>query len=1040
MRTMRFFALSSPRLTAVGLLAVLAAGVLFAWWTAARADRALRAELLQQTRLVARAVSIDRVRALTGTAADLGSPDYTQLKDQLAAVRSANPRCRFVYLTGRKTDGTVFFFLDSEPAGSEDYSPPGQVYEEVSADYRRVFDTGAETVEGPVPDRWGTWVSALVPLTDAATGTVVAVLGLDFDARTWKRDVAADAALPVGLMLVLLIGAAAAFVSTRRADLSPKPIMRRLLPPLAAMMILLMAGAGGLLWRQHRRQLTEAIATSISKVNGDLRVALNQQAVRMAAVARSIAADANVRSALRAGDAGRLLAASQPVFEALHREHGLTHFYFLDRNRGCLLLIHVPGSSCGGRNERFTALEAERTGKTASGIELGTLGTFTMRVVQPVFADGALAGYVELSEEVTDAVRLLPIPPATQLAVVIRKASLNERTRQAGIFTAGACRSCHTREADWDRMTSSVVIYASQGRLPDAIVPWADHFAADHFHGEPDREAAFDGKDWQASATPLLDASGAEIGHLLVMRDISTEKAAFARLIGLAGTVGAALLALLLSFLYVLLRRTDAGIRAQQAALRESDQRHRSLFDQANEGLLVMSLDGQLSEYNRAFAEMHGYRVDELQGMDIGELDVLEERALENRAAILRRIRAGETVRFEVEHFHKDGHVFPLAVTTSTITLGHQPFYLAFHQDITERKRAEEALARASQLNDLILNSSVEGIIGLDSASQHTFVNAAAVAMLGYDAEELLGRPSHSVWHHTKPDGSPYPREECPIYAAFRDGAVHRVSTEVFWRKDGSSFPVEYASTPIHAEGRLVGAVVTFSDISERIRAEADLRASRQELRDLASHLQSVREQERTDVAREIHDELGQALTALKMDVHWLGLRVGAESVLLEKTRTMSKTIDTTVQAVRRISSQLRPKLLDNLGLSAALEWQAREFEQRSGVECDINSEPDDIILAPAISTALFRIFQETLTNIARHAGASSVDVLLKMDPGKVAMTVIDDGMGITSEQASDARSLGIVGMRERMYSLGGTFEISGRAGLGTTVHVTVPV
>ena len=135
----------------------------------------------------------------------------------------------------------------------------------------------------------------------------------------------------------------------------------------------------------------------------------------------------------------------------------------------------------------------------------------------------------------------------------------------------------------------------------------------------------------------------------------------------------------------------------------------------------------------------------------------------------------------------------------------------------------------------------------------------------------------------------------------------------------------------------------------------------------------------------------------------------------------------------------MRPKLLDDLGLSAAIEWQAREFEQRSGVECDIKSEPDDIVLDPARSTALFRIFQETLTNVARHAGASRVDVLLRMDPGEVEMTVVDDGVGITTEQASDARSLGIVGMRERVYSLGGTFEIGGQPGVGTTVHVTVP-
>lgn len=229
-------------------------------------------------------------------------------------------------------------------------------------------------------------------------------------------------------------------------------------------------------------------------------------------------------------------------------------------------------------------------------------------------------------------------------------------------------------------------------------------------------------------------------------------------------------------------------------------------------------------------------------------------------------------------------------------------------------------------------------------------------------------------------------------------------------------------------------------EIAERSRIEDELRRSRQELRDLASHLQSVREQERTDIAREIHDELGQALTALKLDLHWVGQRVGdGQEPVGAKIRAMSRIVDGTVQMVRRISSQLRPKLLDDLGLSAAMEWEARQFEQRTGVTCRIRSEPDDIVVDQARSTALFRIFQETLTNIARHAAATKVDVLLRNFAGTVEMTVTDDGKGIRPEQVSDGRSLGIVGMRERVRSLGGEVEFNGRRGVGTTVHVSLP-
>jgi signal transduction histidine kinase len=231
------------------------------------------------------------------------------------------------------------------------------------------------------------------------------------------------------------------------------------------------------------------------------------------------------------------------------------------------------------------------------------------------------------------------------------------------------------------------------------------------------------------------------------------------------------------------------------------------------------------------------------------------------------------------------------------------------------------------------------------------------------------------------------------------------------------------------------------NEIAERARVEEDLRQSRQELRDLAAHLQSVREEERTEVAREIHDELGQALTALKMDAHWAGQRLdGAPDPVRARLAEMSRLIDATVHAVRRLSSRLRPKLLDDLGLSAAIEWQAHEFERHAGIACRITSEPDDLVLDQTRSTALFRIFQETLTNVARHAGASRVDVALRHFGDAVEMTVADDGGGIELARVSDRRSLGLVGMRERVRALGGRLDISGAAGRGTTVRVSLPV
>lgn len=191
---------------AILLLILLTVWAVFARWTVNRTDLEMRAELLQQTRIVAQAIDVARIQSLMGTEDDLNNPHYLRIKEQLSAVRLGNPKCRFIYLMGRKFDGTIFFFVDSERVGSQDYSPPGQVYTEAPAVYRNVFVTEAETVVGPSTDRWGVWVSGLVPIYDPRTRTLLAVLGIDLDAHAWKRNVTARVVMPVGMMLVMLIG------------------------------------------------------------------------------------------------------------------------------------------------------------------------------------------------------------------------------------------------------------------------------------------------------------------------------------------------------------------------------------------------------------------------------------------------------------------------------------------------------------------------------------------------------------------------------------------------------------------------------------------------------------------------------------------------------------------------------------------------------------------------------------------------------------------------------------------------------------------
>jgi signal transduction histidine kinase len=225
-------------------------------------------------------------------------------------------------------------------------------------------------------------------------------------------------------------------------------------------------------------------------------------------------------------------------------------------------------------------------------------------------------------------------------------------------------------------------------------------------------------------------------------------------------------------------------------------------------------------------------------------------------------------------------------------------------------------------------------------------------------------------------------------------------------------------------------------------RAEEQLRESHEQLRALSVYLQSVREEERTRIAREVHDGLGQALTGCKLDLSWIASRLPKEQKeLVEKTRALSGHIDSTIQMVRRIATELRPGILDHLGLAAALEWQANEFQTRTGIQCEVHASLNEPDLPPDLNTTFFRIFQETLTNIIRHAGATRVVVELKEKDGSVVLEVRDNGRGISRAEITKTKSMGLLGMRERAALLGGEFKI-GRAakGEGTRVTISIPL
>lgn len=326
-----------------------------------------------------------------------------------------------------------------------------------------------------------------------------------------------------------------------------------------------------------------------------------------------------------------------------------------------------------------------------------------------------------------------------------------------------------------------------------------------------------------------------------------------------------------------------------------------------------------------------------------------------------------------------------------------------------------------------VLDSMEDGVYIIDQHYEMEYANPALESGLG----PVEGRKCYQYFHNRKE-----PCPWCPNEAVF---AGKTMRWEWYYGENQRTY--DLITTPLKKADGNISKLGILRDITEHKKVDDEIRGSREQLRNLSAHLHSVREEERTLMAREIHDELGQVLTALKMDLSWLSKRLPKDKKsLFEKTGAMSKLIDTTIQMVKRISTELRPGVLDDLGLMAAIEWQADEFASRTGIKCKLSPGSKYIVVDGEHATAIFRIFQETLTNVARHAKATRVRVSLREKAGRLVLQIRDNGIGIKEEQIAAPKSLGLIGIRERARSQGGEAKISGIQGKGTTITVTIPL
>lgn len=480
-------------------------------------------------------------------------------------------------------------------------------------------------------------------------------------------------------------------------------ILKRLMWPLTATLLLFLVLVAALLWHHQEQRLQDIAAQRVAEIPNRLQAIQTQQLAVMSVLLEHITADNALREALRAHDREGLLAGNRELLEILRQKYGISHFYFQDKDRNNILRVQFP-EKIGGRIDRYTTLEAERTGKVVGGLELGSYGILSLRVVQPVFSGGELIGYVELGKEIDDILQELHQAPDVEVAVTIHKKVLERKKWETGM------RLIH-REFGWDDLPRDVVAYTSLPSMPTRFLEM--HLAED----DPrplNQEAKIDGISWRMTALPIKDASGRGIGHLFVMMDISAQKAAFLQTMITASAVATVVLTLLMFFLFGLLRKTDAFLLAQQEKLIQAEARQQAVFDSVLDAIIMIDERGRIELVNPAFQDIFGYRAEEVLGRNVSMLMPDPDRSAHD-GYMQHYLSSGESkiigIGREVVGQRKDGSIFPMDLAISETHIEGRRLFTGLVRDITTRKQVEADLVNSLQLQHEYQNHAIVDVL-----------------------------------------------------------------------------------------------------------------------------------------------------------------------------------------------------------------------------------------------------------------------------------------------------------------------------------------
>lgn len=463
------------------------------------------------------------------------------------------------------------------------------------------------------------------------------------------------------------------------------------------------------------------------------------------------------------------------------------------------------------------------------------------------------------------------------------------------------------------------------------------------------------------------------------------------------------------------------------------EEQRKLIMSAALDAIICIDTSGVVTFWNPQAEKIFGWKESEVKNKLLSSLIIPEPYRKMHEMGIANYLQTGEgpalNVLLELRAINRQGNEFPIELTVLPIKQGEDEFFCAFIRDITGRKKVEHAIKESEEKFRTLIEQAGEGIFLVDLQGNYLEANESASRITGYTIEELKQMNANEI----------VPTEELtkvPIRLAEIKKGNPVYIERLIRKKDGSIITAEI-SAKLMANGKVM---TIMRDITSRKKAEAEIKEANDQLRQLTVHLQDIREEERKRIGREIHDELGQQLTAIKMDVAWIDKKVPEElNNIKSKLKNIITLLDGSHLSIRKILNELRSDIIENNGIIDALEWQGNQFSINTGIPLVFSSTEKMLIVEEAVSTCLFRIFQEALTNITRYSQAKKVTATVKYLNNWVTMEVTDDGIGFDASLLNTKQSFGILGMKERVTSLQGTFELITGVGKGTKIIVAIP-